>query len=71
MGSIFTKDEDKDVMSDYLKNQSPVILENGVIIPPLNTDIRFSEHFPLYTEESELSSQKNIADPSPEVFLIT
>ena len=56
-------DEGKDELSQYLENQAPIILQEesegdvhsivepfseDIIIPPLNTDIRFSAHLPLH-----------------------
>jgi hypothetical protein len=55
-------EEGGDNLSQYLKNQAPIVLheesptEQGsvehfsedIIIPPLNTDIRFSAHLPLH-----------------------
>lgn len=57
-------DDGKDNLSQYLENQKPIILHEesiggsshgtvekfseDIIIPPLNTDIRFSKHLPLH-----------------------
>jgi hypothetical protein len=60
-----------DRMSNYLKSQTPMIVRNSsvienftgsnsvssseIIIPPLNTDIRFSEELPQHTLKNEVS----------------
>ncbi len=82
--SIIIKEtfDDRDKLSQYLENQSPIVLEESniafgggmhgevverysddIIIPPLNTDIRFSKHLPTHTPTKDEAEGHSYSHP--------
>lgn len=71
-------EEGRDKLSQYLENQAPTVLEEesmieagdvveqfseDIIIPPLNTDIRFSEHLPVHTPTQDEAEGHSFSHP--------
>jgi hypothetical protein len=53
----------EDPMLVYLRNQGPVVIDNEspehrIIIPPLNTDIRFESELPLFVPSRDQRNRK-------------
>lgn len=71
------KDNSEDNLSEYLQNQAPILIQEkslfnpnierfseDIIIPPLNTDIRFSDFLPLHAPAEHEHEGHPISHPN-------